>query len=74
MYGKDILIIGGACGRIGFGRVVRLLSSIPVVNGDFVVDHLGFVDYVEPIVIKAENRLYYQQFDKPYGKNYRRSK
>jgi len=74
MYGKDIIVIGAARGRLGFGRIIRLLSDIPVVNGDFVVDHLGFVDYVEPIVVKPDNRLYYQQFDKPYGKNYRRSK
>lgn len=74
MFGKDIIIVGGASGHVGFGRVIRLLSNIPVVNGDFVVDHLGFVDYVEPIALKADNQLYYQQFDKPYGKNYRRSK
>lgn len=50
MYGKDIIVIGAASGRLGFGRIIRLLTDIPVVNGDFVVDHLGFVDYVEPII------------------------
>lgn len=73
MYDKDIIIIGAAS-CVGLGRVVRLMSNIPLVTGDFIVDHLGFVDYVEPIDIKKDNRLYYQQFDKPYGKNYRHSK
>jgi len=71
MYGKDIIVIGGR-GRGILGRVMLLNSNIPFISGDFLVDHNGFVNYVEPI--KADNRLYYQQFDKPYGKNYRRSK
>lgn len=73
MYSKDIIVIGGF-GGFGLGRSMRANSNIPIISGDFIVNHHGFVDYVEPIVIKAENRLYYQQFDKPYGKNYRRSK
>lgn len=74
MYSKDIIILGGGTSRLGLGRLIAIFSSMPVQNGDFVVDHLGFVDYVEPLNIKPDNRLYYQQFDRPYGKNYRRSK
>lgn len=73
MYRKDIVVIGGG-GRMGISRLLTLVSLMPIQNGDFVVDHLGFVDYVEPKPFKKDNRLYYQRFDKPYGKTYRRSK
>lgn len=73
MNNKDIIVIGGH-GNIGLGRAMRINSNIRITTGDFLVHHNGFVDYVEPILINPDNRLYYQRFDKPYGKNYRRSK
>lgn len=75
MYSKEIIIIGGGGGRhIGLGRAMRIDSNIPITTGDFLVHPNGFVDYVEPIVINPNTRLYYQRFDRPYGKNYRRTK
>jgi len=74
MYSKDIIILGGGTSRLGLGRLITIFSNMPVQEGDFVIDHLGFVDYVEGTPLKPDNRLYYQKFERPYGKNYRRSK
>lgn len=74
MYSNDIIVLGGGISRFGLGRLMAIFSDTSIENGDFVVDHLGFVDYVEPLKVKPDNRLYYQQFDRPYGKRYRLTK